>query len=151
MVTSYLLLENSLSSNRTNHRNGGQTSNQGEKKCSVKESSALLWAKPLTQLALDTNVPGSLFCVTNHSKHTLSKISMWHPLYLNRAALQCPGCWAGPLLTSHGHSQTYMARDRPQDTVGGSPCHSCSSQSAPELFVSALPTIRDKLRVEKPT
>lgn len=31
------------------------------------------------------------------------------------------GCWAGPLLTSDGRSQTYMARDSLQDEVEGSP------------------------------
>lgn len=103
-----------------------------KKKRSVKKSSALLREKPLTQLAIDTTVPGSLFYLTDHSRHMhgqhmLSKIPLWDPLHLNGGGFAVPaprraaGCWAGPLLTSHGRSQTYMARDSPQDKVAGSP------------------------------
>lgn len=118
----------SLSFNSKNQRM--PVSNSGPKKkatrrrknCSVNKFSALLWAKPLTQLAIDTTAPGSWFYVTNHSKHLhgqhmLSKISIWHLLYLNGGALQClskEGSWAEPLLTSHGRSQTHMARDSPR-------------------------------------
>lgn len=45
-----------------------QKSHQGERK-SLKQSSALLWAKPFIQLTVDTTIPRILFYVTNHSKH----------------------------------------------------------------------------------
>lgn len=38
-------------------------------KKSLKRSSALLWARPFIQLAVDNAIPGFLFYVTNHSKH----------------------------------------------------------------------------------
>lgn len=45
-----------------------QESHRDEKK-SLKQSLALLWAQPFTDLTVDMTIPRILFYVTNHSKH----------------------------------------------------------------------------------
>lgn len=137
-----------------------------KKKRSVKKSSALLWEKPLTQLAIDTSVPGSLFYLTDHSRHMHETTHAEQNISVASPAPEwrrlCSACskegswllgrsiadlsWSEPDLHGQGQSPG-QSGTVPHPCA----CHSCSAQSGPELFVSAHPVISNKFRVGKPT
>lgn len=124
LASFWLFLENnSLSSNKINRRmpvsHGGQTKKPPgkKKKKSLKQSSALLWAKPFIQLAVDTTIPGILFYVTNHSKHMhgqhmLNKIVHMASLILKWRQLCRRMLQGGKLAAGQVHCWPLMVRAR---------------------------------------
>lgn len=100
----------------------------------------------------------SLTTPNMHGQHMLSKISMWHPLYLNRGGFAVPapgraaGCWAGSLKHLMAGASLKWPRTVPRTQwEGPHPCPVTPAvQSGPELFVSAPPSTSDKFSVEKP-